>query len=140
MRSGRPALGCSSVMARGYCTFGKSWDTACKAAGLWIGDDKGGRKTGKPSKIFHDLRRTGVRNLMRAGVSETVAMRISGHRTRSIFDRYNIVSEADIKEAGRKLAAYTAAGGESTEESVEAGAQSTNRHTIGTQKMPDQIQ
>ena len=56
--------------------FNKAWKAACKAVGL-------------PNLIFHDLRRTGARNLIRAGVSENVAMRITGHKTNSVFKRSN---------------------------------------------------
>ena len=75
--------------------FHKVFDAACAAAGL-------------QGILPHDLRRSAVRNFIRAGVKESVAMRLSGHRTRSVFDRYNIVSNDDLVEANEKLQAFLA--------------------------------
>lgn len=80
--------------------FRKAWAKACEAANVPCGRKVPGGKT------FHDFRRTGARNLVRSGVPERVAMEITGHKTRSIFDRYNIVSEDDLREAVQKVEAY----------------------------------
>jgi integrase len=71
-------------------SFKRSWATACEGAGL-------------PGLLFHDLRRSAVRNLERASVSRSVAMKLTGHKTESVYRRYAIVAESDLREAGAKL-------------------------------------
>jgi integrase len=75
--------------------FAKSWKTACEKAGC-------------PGRIPHDLRRSAIRTFVRSGLSEHTAMALSGHKTSSVFRRYDIVSAADLEEAAAKLDAAPA--------------------------------
>jgi integrase len=84
-RSGQPVV-----------DFRKPWNEAFEAAKV-------------QRRIFHDLRRTAVRNMVRAGVGQSVAMSISGHKTVSMFMRYNITNGADKLDALKKTAAHLAA-------------------------------
>jgi integrase len=66
------------------------------------------RRAQVPHRVLHDCRRTAARNLIRAGVPERIAMLLTGHKTRAVFDRYNIVNEQELLTAGQRLAAYLA--------------------------------
>ena len=72
----------------------KEWPKACAAVGL-------------DGLLIHDMRRSAVKNLMKAGVNQKVAMAISGHKTTSVFDRYHIIDETDVVEAMRKVQVHT---------------------------------
>jgi len=73
------------------CKIDEAWRAACKRAGY-------------PHRLFHDLRRTAARNLLRVGVPEHWAMQLCGHRSPEVFRRYAITSEADLKQAVARLA------------------------------------
>jgi integrase len=77
--------------------FDKVWKKACA-------------KAGAPDRLFHDFRRTTVRNMTRAGVPEKITMNTTGHKTRAIFDRYNIVREDDIRQGQLKTEQFLAGG------------------------------
>jgi integrase len=73
--------------------FYEEWQAACKRAGV-------------PGLLFHDLRRSGVRNMERAGIPRKVAMAISGHKTESIYRRYDIVAHRDLRDAAYRMEQY----------------------------------
>ena len=87
-------------------TFRRSWITACVAAGFGhvIKNTKGKVIKKVADRIPHDFRRTAVRNLERAGVARSAAMKMVGHKTESIYRGYAIADESMLQEAGEKLA------------------------------------
>jgi integrase len=94
MKSGRIISHVFHHRGRPIVNYYKAWHKACDPAKL-------------ADRIPHDIRRTVVRNMVRAGVVERVAMQMTGHKTRAVFDRYHIVSDSDLKEAAKKLSLAT---------------------------------
>jgi integrase len=79
--------------SRGIRDWRKAWGRATREAGC-------------PGVLFHDIRRTVVHNLVRAGVPERMAMAVTGHKIRDVFDRYDMVTEWDVTLAAAQLASY----------------------------------
>ena len=94
---------------RAIKSFRTEFRTACAEAGC-------------PGRLLHDFRRTAVRNLVRAGIPERVAMQLTGHKTRSVFERYNIVSAGDLRDAAKRIDA--------------TGASSQNPHAGSRSEFP----
>ena len=93
------------IPIRRCCT---AWRTACQA-------------TGVPTRFLHDCRRIAARNLIRASVPERVAMLLTGHKSRAIFDRYNIIHEQELLEAGDQLVKYLAQQAQATPRGLNPG-------------------
>lgn len=79
-----------------------------------------------PGRIMHDFRRTAVRNLERAGVSRSVAMKMTGHKTEAVYRRYAIVGESDLHEAAAELAQVAPRAGTGTGTLRAIGARPTS--------------
>jgi len=133
-RQGFPLV-CFRIDAKGHPQrirdFRRSWYASCAKCGLGKWELAPGETEPRPDEkrkvrrlfrglLFHDLRRSGIRHMIRSGISEHVAQMISGHKSRSVFSRYDIVSENDLKDAADKLAKFL--------DSKKFG------HTLGTQE------
>jgi integrase len=108
-RKAERRLDCTSVFhlkGKPIKEFRKTWRAACIAAGVGRLEKLADGKKKYVGTIVHDLRRCAARNLSRAGVPEAVAMEITGHKTRSMYRRYRIVDERDLREAAERLQSH----------------------------------
>jgi len=113
VRKGQPVLLSPFAFHRGdgrqLGDFRKARAKACSAAGV-------------PGLLFHDLRRSAARNLVRAGVDRDVTRKITGHRTESMFSRYNITDTTDQLEAFRRVEGYLSQQRQKADKVVAMGA------------------
>ena len=109
------AIGCPYVFhhhGQRIKDFRWQWNKACRDLGLGYGYKVKPKYVTKwekvlsPGPMLHDFRRTAIRNMVRSGISENVSMAISGHKTNSVFKRYDIVSPDDLKRAAQQHEAY----------------------------------
>lgn len=92
------------------CDYHDAWHRACRSAAVQkVGPLEQVVRPQLLGRVPHDFRRTAVPNLVRAGVPEHIAMKLTGHKTRDIFDRYDIVSERDLSDGVARLARFHAA-------------------------------
>ena len=116
---------CGRIVAHVFHRYGRPIKSLRRA---WM---RACRDAGRPGLLLHDLRRSAVRNLERAGVSCSVAMKLTGHKTEAVYRRDAIVAESDLRDAGTKLAAMLGTTPESGSPSDNSGDKSVTARKTG---------